>query len=159
MLSRGNTFSRAAAVLFVVWGLVHLIVGATPIVALYTSGPTAMFAHAELTIQPTDMDATMDHVANLIAEYYFDIFALGVLAIIVAVALVRPNRPLGFWICFVVLGIADAAFLFLEIVPGYQPLLPPLLGPIVYLAGVALAALGLRAPSTVAPGDPDTRTS
>lgn len=143
MKDEGNTLSRIGAALFVIWGVVHIGVGGAALGSLFTSGPAAMFAQAELIVGPNQMDATMNHVANLIAEYYFDIVALGILAIIVSVCLIWQNRPLGFWINVIVLGIADLAFLFAEIVPGYQPLFPPLLGPIIYVLASVFSGAAL----------------
>lgn len=135
--------NQTGAALFVLWGVIHILIGASALVSFYTAGPIEMFAQAELTVEPQEMGATLEHVANIIAEYYFDLVALGILAIIVGVTLVWENDPLGFWINLIVLGIADFAFLFLEIVPGYQPLLPPVLGPIIYILAVIFTAAGL----------------
>lgn len=145
MNRRGNWLTRIGAGLFVLWGVAHIIVGITPLVSFFTSGPAAMFAHAELKVQPSEVDAALNHAAHIVAEYYFNITALGILAIIVSVGLIWKNKPLGFWINLIVLGIADAAFFFLEILPGYQPILPPfpLMGVALYVLGSAFSGLGL----------------
>lgn len=138
-----NRFNQIGAGLFVLWGVIHILVGGSALLSFFTAGPAEMFTQAELTVQPNEMDATLIHLGNVVAEYYFDIVALGILAIIVGVTLVWENDPLGFWITLVVLGIADFAFLFLEIVPGYQPLIPPVLGPVIFVFAVVFAGVGL----------------
>lgn len=138
-----NRLNQIGAALFVVWGVVHIIIGGTALFDFYTAGPAEMFTQAEVNVQPGEMDATLTHIGNIVAEYYFDIIALGLLAIIVAVTLVWENDPLGLWINLIVLGIADFAFLFLEILPGYQPLIPPVLGPIIYVLAVGFTFAGL----------------
>lgn len=72
-MDRSNVFSRIGAVLFVIWGVIHIVVGAAPLMSFFTSGPADMFAYAEVTVQATEMDATLSHLANIVAEYYFDI--------------------------------------------------------------------------------------
>lgn len=148
-----NRLTRIGAGLFVLWGIAHIIVGIAPLVSFFTSGPAAMFAHAELRVEPSGVDAALNHAAHLVAEYYFDITALGILAIIVSVGLIWKNRPLGFWINLIVLGIADASFFSLEILPGYQPLIPPfpLIGVSLYVLGSAFSGLGLLRRSEVSP--------
>lgn len=138
-----NRLNKIGAVLFVIWGVIHILIAGSALVSFYTAGPIEMFAEAELTIQPSQMDAILEHLANIVAEYYFDLLALGILAIIVGVTLVWENDPLGFWINLIVLGIADFAFLFLEIVPGYQPLIPPVLGPLIYVLAVLFTGAGI----------------
>ncbi len=157
MTTDSNAWIRTGAVLFILWGIAHIIVGVAPLVSYFSSGPAAMLSFAEFNVDPSDIDPVLRHATSIIAEYYADITALGILAIIVSVGLIWKNRPLGFWINFIVLGIADAAFTFFEIVPGYQPLLPPfpLIGVSLYVLGAAFTAIGflqIRRPSAEVSG-------
>ena len=140
----GQPWLKAGAILYVLWGLAHVVVAAIPLITRLRTGPSEMFAFAELTVPADQIDAAWRHAANLIAEYYFDIGALGILAIIVAIGLIWKGQAIGFAINAIVLGIADGAFLFLEVVPGYQPLWPP--GPVIglslYVSATIATAVG-----------------
>lgn len=139
-----NRLNRIGAGLFVLWGVIHVAIGGMALLDFVTAGPAEMFTQAELRVDPGEMDATLRHLGNIVAEYYVNIVGLGLLGIILGVTLVWENDPLGFWIALLVLGLADAAFLVLEILPGYQPLVPPVLGPIIFVLGLAFAGAGLR---------------
>lgn len=102
-----------------------------------------MFTQSEVYLEPSQMDATLTHLGNVVAHYYFKIAGLGILGILLATTLVWENDPLDLWISFVVLGITDLAFLYLEILPGYQPLVPPIFGPVIWALAVLFAAAGL----------------
>lgn len=149
MDSSPNIYNKIGAIFFIIWGLIHVLVGAIPVIKYFTQGPVAIFTGNEMTLPAHEIGATMQQVANLLVEYRTDIFAFGVLAIIVAVTLNWKNQVLGFWINAVVLGIVDIAFIFAQMVPGYQPLFPPVIGPASYVLGVGFCAAGLLVSGSV----------
>jgi hypothetical protein len=136
-------FNQIGAGLFVIWGVIHILVGGSALLDFFTSGIAAMFTESELYLEPSEIDATLTHLGHVVAHYYFDIAGLGILAVIVAVTLVWENDPLGLWINFIVLGITDFAFVYLEIIPGYQPFFPQILAPIIYVLAVIFTVAGL----------------
>lgn len=138
-----NRYNRIAAGLFVLWGVIHVLVGGSALLSFFTSGPAEMFTQSEIYLEPSEIDATLTHIGHVVAHYYFDIAGLGILAIIVAGTLVWENDPLGLWINLIVLGITDFAFVYLEILPGYQPFFPQILAPVIYVLAVVLAVAGL----------------
>lgn len=138
-----NRLNQIGAGLFVVWGVIHILVGGSALVSFFTAGPAEMFTQSEIFLEPNEIDATLTHIGHVMAHYYFDIAGLGILAIIVAVTLVRENDPLGFWISLIVLGITDFAFVYLEIMPGYQPFFPQILAPVIFVLGIVFTGAGL----------------
>jgi hypothetical protein len=138
-----NRFNQIGAGLFIIWGVIHIWVGGSALLDFFTSGPAEMFTQSEIYLEPSEIDATLTHVGNVMAHYYFDIAGLGILAIIVAATLVWENDPLGMWINSIILGITDFAFVYLQIVPGYQPFFPQILAPIIYVLAVIFAVVGL----------------
>ncbi|MCF7803866.1 MAG: hypothetical protein K9N46_01010 [Candidatus Marinimicrobia bacterium] len=138
-----NIYNKIGAIFFIIWGIVHVLVGAIPVIKYFVQGPVGIFAGNEMAVSANEIGARLQQVANILVEYRADIFAFGVLAIIVAATLNWKNKALGFWINTAVLGIVDIAFVFAQLIPGYQPLLPPVLGPVIYVLAVGFSAAGL----------------
>ena len=61
----------------------------------------------------------------------------------VALTLNWRNNRWGYWINLAVIGVADTGFIIFVLVPGYVPPWPGLLGPLVWLVGLALTTIGL----------------
>lgn len=83
------------------------------------------------------------HASHLIAQHNANLMAFGLMAIIVAVALVARGRALGFWINALVLGIVDVSFVLAEIATGHVAVMPAGVGPAVYLVALAVTAVAL----------------
>jgi hypothetical protein len=64
-------------------------------------------------------------------------------AIGVALTLNWRNNRWGYWINLAVIGVADMGFIIFVLLPGYLPPWPGLLGPLVWLTGLALTTIGL----------------
>lgn len=127
---------RIGAWLYVLWGVLHVAVGAVPLVQLGTSGAESMLAFHEFDLAA--VEGPMVHASHLIAEHSANLIAFGLLAIIVARTLIARRQPLGVWINAVVLGIVDISFVLAEMAPGHAPLLPAGIGPVLYVAALAV---------------------
>lgn len=127
---------RIGAWLYVLWGVLHIAVGAVPLVQLGTSGAESMLAFHEFDLAA--VEGPMVHASHIIAEHSANLIAFGLLAIIVARTLIARQRPLGVWTNAVVLGIVDISFVLAEMVPGHVPLLPAGIGPVLYVAALAV---------------------
>lgn len=143
MNGKANRLAQAGAVMYVLWGILHIVVGAIPLISLLNQGPAAMFSFYNLEIDPAAVDAQWQHAANLVAEHAVELIAFGIMAIIVALALNWKNDPLGFWLNFIVLGLVDLAFVLGEMVPGTVPVGQTIIGPALYVLGVVLTGAGL----------------
>ena len=51
------------------------------------------------------------------------------------------NNRLGFWCNAVTIGIGDIPFILFVLVPGYAPMWPGILGPVLWIAGLAGTAI------------------
>ena len=120
----GTILAKAGAVVYVIWGLLHLL-AAWSVYALGRSMPSGM---ASARVQ---QDA-------------WNLLWFSILAILAAVTLNWRNDARGWWINLAVISIADLGFIFFVLVPGYGPLWPSLLGPIFWIAGLILASVALR---------------
>lgn len=134
---------KAGSISYVLWGLLHVVVGLYPVALFLGSGPSAMLSSIHGMDAISSMEEPILHMAFMIAEQYFNLAAFGVMAIWIAVRLNWRGKALGFWLNLVVLGPVDLSFIVAEIVPGYMPLEVGLWGPILYVLGAAGTGLGL----------------
>lgn len=132
---------KTGAWLYVAWGVLHVIVGAIPLVRYAVSGPPSMLAFFGFNVE--SVEGPMLHATHIIAEHSAELIAFGLLAIIVALTLVAEGSPLGFWLNAVILGIVDIAFVVAEIVPGHVSLVETGIGPALYIAALTVTSIAL----------------
>ena len=63
--------------------------------------------------------------------------------IVVAVWLNWNNSRLGYWLNLIVVTAADLGFIFYVLVPGYVPLIPAGLGPLLWVLAIIFSTLGI----------------
>jgi hypothetical protein len=110
-----TAFARMGAVLYVLWGLVHY---------------TAAYGVYQLA-QSTPLAIEHGRLEQL--AFYPASFATA--GIVLATLNWRSSR-VGFWFSAVVLGIADIPFILFVLLPGYVPVWPGILGPVLWIAGL-----------------------
>lgn len=140
--------NKIGAIFYVLWGILHIVVGIVPVLAFLTAGPRQMLTSIPgMQAVPATIEEPLRQATFFIAQHYFNLAAVGILAIIVALTLNWNNRPLGFWTNLVVLGLVDLSFVLAEMVPGYMPLEMGIIGPILYIMGAIFTGWALvRAP-------------
>jgi hypothetical protein len=117
------TARTSSVALYVLWGLLHMGLGASMVVSDLAEGaPTGEMAAESLL-------------------YFVAVTVFGAQAVYVALTLNRVASPVGFWLNTVVLGVIDVAFLWYLVLPGHVDLLGGLAGPIIWLAATACAAV------------------
>ena len=119
-MSWNTGLSRVGAVLYVLWGLLHYNV-AYGVYQLAQSTPLTL-AHGEL-----------EQLA-----FYLASFAT---AGIVLATLNWRNSPLGFWCNAIAISVADIPFILFVLVPGYVPVWPGIVGPVLWITGLACTAI------------------
>lgn len=112
--------------LYVLWGLMHLGLGAAMAISGYTESGLGEELHAEST------------------TYFACVVVVGAMAIAIAVTLNRVNDRVGFWLNLGLVGAIDAVFVFGLVLPGHIDLVGGLSGPVVYLAAAVCSALARR---------------
>ena len=73
----------------------------------------------------------------------FNLMFFALFAIIIAATMNWRNSRLGYWLNLVVISAADIGFIVYVLLPGYIPLVPGALGPILWLVAVTLSTLGI----------------
>ncbi len=107
-----NYFAKIGAVTYVLWGLLHIQAARL----VYVLGQS---------IEPGIIQGRVYQDAwNLL---FFALFG-----IVVAVTLNWKNSRLGYWLNLVVISVGDIGFIITIMVPGYIPLMPGGLGPLLW---------------------------
>jgi hypothetical protein len=120
-----NYFAKLGAVTYVLWGLLHIQAARL----VYVLGQS---------LEPGMIQGRIFQDA-----WYLLFFAL--FGIVVAVTLNWKNSRLGFWLNLVVISAADIGFIIFVMVPGYVPLVPGGLGPLLWVVALAFSTLGIMA--------------
>ncbi len=118
-----NIYAKTGAVFYVLWGLLH-IVAAWKVYLLGQSLESGMI-----------QGRLFQDAWNLLFFALFGIF--------VAVFLNWKNSHLGYWLNFVVISAADIGFIITILLPGYLPLVPAGLGPLLWLVALAFSTIGI----------------
>ncbi len=120
-----NYFAKLGAVTYVLWGLLHIQAARL----VYVLGQS---------LEPGMIQGRIFQDA-----WYLLFFAL--FGIVVAVTLNWKNSRLGFWLNLVVISAADIGFIIFVMVPGYVPLVPGGLGPLLWVVALVFSTLGIMA--------------
>ncbi len=118
-----NIYAKTGAVFYVLWGLLH-IVAAWKVYLLGQSLESGMI-----------QGRLFQDAWNLLFFALFGIF--------VAIFLNWKNSHLGYWLNFVVISTADIGFIITILLPGYLPLVPAGLGPLLWLVALAFSTIGI----------------
>lgn len=116
-------YAKIGAVFYILWGLLHFIAAKK----VFMLGQTLESGLLQGRIY---QDA-----------FYLLFFAL--FGVVVAVTLNWKNSKLGYWLNFVVVSFGDIGFIVTVLAPGYLPLFPGSIGPILWLTALAFTTIGM----------------
>ncbi len=127
-----NIFAKLGAVAYVLWGLLHI--------------QAARFVYVlGQSLEPGIIQGRIYQDAwNLL---FFALFG-----IVVAVTLNWKNSRLGYWLNLIVVSAGDIGFIVTIVVPGYVPLVPGGIGPLLWVVALAFSTLGILASNRQATG-------
>lgn len=118
-----NTYAKTGAVVYVFWGLLHIVAAWK----VYMLGES---------LDPGMVQARIYQDAwNLLIFAFF--------GIVVAILLNWKNSRCGYWLNFTVISAADIGFIVTVLMPGYLPLMPAGLGPLLWLIALTFSTLGI----------------
>lgn len=118
-----NIFAKVGAVAYVMWGILHI--QAARLVFLLGDS----------------LDPGM--VQGRIYQDAFSLLFFAIFGIAVAVWLNWRNSRLGFWLNLVVISAADIGFIVYVLIPGYVPIVPGGLGPLLWVVAIIFSTLGI----------------
>jgi len=119
-----NVFAKLGAVTYVLWGLLH-IQAARLVYMLGNSLEPGM-------------------VQGRVFQGAFNLLFFALFGIAIAVMLNWKNSRPGYWLNLVVVSAADIGFIVYVLMPGYVPLVPGGLGPLLWILAVIFSTLGIR---------------
>ena len=119
-----NQYARMGAIAYVLWGLLHLQAARL----VYMLGDS---------LEP-------GMVQGRIYQDAFNLLFFALFGIAVAVMLNWKNSRSGYWLNLIVISAADIGFIVYVLLPGYVPLVPGGLGPLLWILAVVFSTLGFR---------------
>lgn len=147
-----GTAAKIGAVLFLLWGILHIWVGFAGIQGYLTTGTKGLWelliggANAPRSAFQHTTDTLTAHAqAQLILNFTIDVAGYGLLGLIVAWLIWSRGSWSAYWIGAVVIGVGDLAFLFCMVTPGIiERNAETLGGPIIWFLAVIITPFGLR---------------
>jgi len=115
--------ARTGSVFYILWGLLHIVAA----YKVYTLGQTLESGILQGRI--------FQDAWNLL---FFALFG-----IVVAILYNWNNHKIGYWLNLVVVSVGDIGFILTILLPGYLPLFPAALGPILWLLALTFSTLAL----------------
>ena len=114
---------QTGALLYILWGLLHLFAA----------------------FQVFKLGATLEKgmVKGRIYQHALNLACFAILVIGIAVVYNWENSPLGYWLNLVLASITDIGFIIYILVPGYLPLRPGILGPVLWVLATIFSTVGI----------------
>ena len=114
---------RIGAIFYVLWGVLHLLAAseAARLAFAVEAGP----------------------VQGRLLQNAWSLAIFAIVATVIAVTMNWRNSRAGYWINLVTVSAADLGFIIFILVPGYLPLWPGTLGPVLWIAGAVFSTMGL----------------
>ena len=116
-------YAKIGAVFYILWGLLHLVAAKK----VYILGQT--------------LESGM--VQGRIYQDAFYLLFFAIFGIAVAVLFNWKNSKLGYWLNLFVVSFADIGFIITVLIPGYLPLFPGSIGPILWLIAIVFTTIGI----------------
>jgi hypothetical protein len=115
--------ARTGSILYVFWGVLH-IVAAFKVYALGQSLEPGM-------------------VQGRIFQDAWNLLFFALFGTVIAIKYNWHNSKLGYWLNFVVVSSGDIGFVIFLLVPGYLPLMPGVLGPLLWLLALVFSTAAI----------------
>jgi hypothetical protein len=120
MTKTQTTALKIAAVLWVIWGLVHMLAGVMTIFQAPSQGFAAIADAVDPALLVADYHAAVGGVLN---QHGFNLLWIGLATIVGAVFIWRRNMT-AIWVTAMVGGLADVGYLLFVDLPGYVNFFP-----------------------------------
>ena len=118
-----NLFAKLGSITYVLWGVLHLV------------------AARKVYILGQSLDPGI--VQGRIFQDAWSLLFFAVFGIVVGIFLNWKNSRLGYWLNLIVVSAGDIGFVVFILVPGYIPLMPGAIGPILWVLAAIFSTIGL----------------
>lgn len=115
-----KTALKVAAVLWIIWGLVHVLAG----VIVLSSDASGGFQAIADAVDPASLDLVYhEAIGGILNQHGWNLGWFGIATIIGAVLIWRQNMT-AIWVTGMIGGLADVGYLLFVDLPGYVNFLP-----------------------------------
>jgi len=118
-----NLFAKLGSVTYILWGILHIEAARK----VYLLGQT--------------LDPGM--LQGRIFQDAWNLLFFAIFAIVVAIFFNWKNSRLGYWMNLTVVSAGDIGYIVFVLAPGYVPLMPGALGPILWILAVLFSTIGI----------------
>lgn len=126
---------KAAAILWVIWGLVHILAGIIVLSSDATGGVQAIADAVDPSVLEAEYHAAVGGILN---QHGWNLAWFGLATLIGAIFIWRKNMT-AIWVTAMVGGMADLGYLFFVDLPGFVHFVPGTLMTIVSASAVILS--------------------
>ncbi len=134
---------KVGALFYVLWGLLHIVIGAIPLVLFATRGGTALLQFFGAAISPENLPRDPSGLAAAIgAQHAWNLLWVGALSVFIAVKYNWKNDKFGYWLNLAVVTATDIGFIAAMVIPGYISLSNGLIGPGLWILAVVFSTIG-----------------
>ncbi len=135
MTKRQTAALRIAAILWVIWGIVHMLAGALTI----AQDPSGGFAGIADAVDPALLVAEYHPaVGGILNQHGFNLLWIGLATLIGAVFIWRGNLT-AIWVTAMVGGLADVGYFLFVDVPGFVNFFPGTLMTLISASAILLS--------------------
>ena len=115
--------ARTGSILYFIWGVLHIVAA----FKVYTLGQS---------LEP-------EMVQGRIFQGAWNLLFFALFGMVIAVKYNWHNSKLGYWLNLVVVSAGDIGFIIFILIPGYLPLVPGALGPLLWLLALAFSTAAI----------------
>ena len=115
--------ARTGSILYFIWGVLHIVAA----FKVYTLGQS---------LEP-------EMVQGRIFQGAWNLLFFAFFGMVIAVKYNWHNSKLGYWLNLVVVSAGDIGFIIFILIPGYLPLVPGALGPLLWLLALAFSTAAI----------------
>ena len=129
---------------FVLWGLVHVVGGASLLATLRSDGAAALL-RAFATAEPGSVPDAVPAVAGAVAGFHaWNLLWIGALVVIVALRVRRRDPETALWLNLALAGFADVGLVFALLLPGHMPWIEGSPGLVLFALAAGFSLAGRR---------------
>jgi len=137
---------RIGAVAFILWGVVHILGGASMLFTLSSDGGSAALAMLADNVSVESLPAaTHPVVDSLYAFHAWNLLWIGVLVSVIGIRKNWINDMGGYWLNVAVVAAADAGLIYFLILPGHMSFAAGSPGIILFAVALVFSSIGYKA--------------
>jgi len=140
-----SKLNRAGAVFFVLWGLLHVVGGASLLATWRTEGTAELMRAYGSSVAGT-LPAELPGVVGAVGAFHaFNLLWIGALVAGLAMTWGWKGRAAGPWLNLILAGAADLGLVLFLLLPGYMPWVEGAPGLVLFLPAALCSLLGRTA--------------